>query len=79
MKYWLVRIDFLDHCHSPLAVSGLSRDVVWGIVIHEDDEVIQLAPWVVGRDPSNEDCEIFSLVKHPSMKIERIRKEFIGE
>ena len=75
MKRWLVKIEFLDHCHSQVSDKGLSQDVAWGIIIHEDDEVIQICPWASGGDLDNYQSEVFSLVKHPSMKIERIREE----
>lgn len=79
MKNWLVRIDFLDHATSSWEESGLSREVVWGIVVQEDAESIRLCTWAVDGNPQNSDSETVSLVKHPSMKIERIREEKIGE
>ena len=77
MKHWLVKVTFLDHCHSPALEAGPSQDVAWGILIHEDDEVVQLCPWATGSDLTDAQSEVFSLVKHPSMKIERIREEEI--
>ena len=79
MKYWLVKIDLLDHSKSQLQTCGLSQDVVYGLLTHEDESSVRICPWVVGLDISEPSCEVFTLVKHSGMKIEKIREEEFGE
>jgi len=75
-KYWLVRVDFLDHATGEVSEGvGVSRDVAWGIIVYEDDQEIHLVSWASASNLKDAQTMVSVLVKHPLMKITRIREE----
>lgn len=77
MEKWLVRVDFIDHADCPAPISGTVPITVWGVVVKDTDSEIHLLKWCANRDEKDSNSETWAIVKHPGIKIEKIRKEFL--
>lgn len=71
---WLVRIDFLDHCASNGAETGLVPCTVWGLLVHDTPREVHVLSWLAFNS-NNHNSEVYCLLKHKGMRVTKIRRE----
>lgn len=76
-QYWLVRIDFLDHCAAEDEAAKLVRCVVWGLLYKETKNQYRLCRWAADKKVRSNNCDTLAIGKGMVKKIELIRKEVL--
>jgi len=72
MKYKVVQIEFLDHVYSSHGKRGPSKCLIWGVLFDETQDSYFVCPWATDKDPTNDDSDVYTIVKHPGVKVKKI-------
>jgi hypothetical protein len=71
-RYAVVRVDFLDHSLAERVHASSIRCSVFGLLIHKSKSEVRILSWLTDSNPSGEQNDVYSIVRHPGMRIQTI-------
>lgn len=69
----IVQVKFLDHYQSDGIDMRPIPCEVFGRLVGEDASAYYISWWVCDSDPTSHNSETITLVKHPGLKIKRLK------
>ncbi len=74
-KYWLARVDFIDHADCSSTFASTIPCTVWGLIVEETETHIHVLKWCADKDENSHNSEVWAIVKHKGIRVDKIRQE----